>query len=592
MPTAPPSERPTNEKRPLPTRLSTAAREIAHVAARRASARRRGPGARCDDIEAAAAPRAARSHIALVEPSEPDRTTVSFAVEARARDRRTRPPSRGSPPARAASAETLRLGHRLRRGCSPASARVDLDPLERRAQRRAPRRRVTRALRQRRPLRVPRADRTLVLVPDARSRRRRRANVPRARARDTARPGSACAASSRSRRPRLRDLADLRLREQRDVERDLRADARGDRERGAELGDREAARVPGQTAPAGRARRVQRAAPRGRRRRARRASRPRRRAAPAGAPASAARACDEPDEPVRRLRAERRRHRLLQERPRRPSRSRDARRRAGRSVGDAVELARRRARVASRATSIAGRVEDVLAGRAAVRTVLADRSRSARTSGSTGIAGGATVRGERRPVEAVGGEARRRSRAATARARERALGRRASPRATRRPTTAVPQLVRDEDQREVKRRRTPSAGRPASGCRSGAAVAGSATSVARSPRQRARRVGGVRLARREVDPRQLVPQQPAREDDDVEVRRLVRVRLRDDEREARRRRRCRTGPSGGSSRPRSRSCRRATGSPRRRAAGPISCIAPGRRGGTSSFSGRRQRPIA
>ena len=44
----------------------------------------------------------------------------------------------------------------------------------------------------------------------------------------------------------LAHLGDLRLREQREVERDLRAEARGDGERGAELGDRQPTRVPRQ----------------------------------------------------------------------------------------------------------------------------------------------------------------------------------------------------------------------------------------------------------------------------------------------------------------------------------------------------------
>ena len=71
----------------------------------------------------------------------------------------------------------------------------------------------------------------------------------RRRARGSTRPGSACAASSRSRRAlarRLGDLADLRLGHQHDVERDLAERAGERRERRAERGDAHARGVPRQ----------------------------------------------------------------------------------------------------------------------------------------------------------------------------------------------------------------------------------------------------------------------------------------------------------------------------------------------------------
>ena len=102
--------------------------------------------------------------------------------------------------------------------------------------------------------------------------------------------------------------------------------------------------------------------------------------------------------------------------------------------------------------------------------------------------------------------------------------------------------------------------------------------VRRRPSARQHRVRRVRLGLvREVDARQLVAEQAAREDEDVEPRRLSgqRVRLRDDEREAPVSRRCRCAPSACPPRPTPRSSRRRSASPAPSSSCPISIVAPG-----------------
>ena len=138
----------------------------------------------------------------------------------------------------------------------------------------------------------------------------------------------------------LAHLGDLRLREQREVERDLRAEARGDGERGPSsasgsrrvcqgthrLGQVELLRVRVQDVEPAVAERGERAP-----------------APPSCAGSSRGRQApprvDDPDEPAGGLQPERRRHRLLEQRARRRRRSRGARPRASRT-----RALRRRAR--------------------------------------------------------------------------------------------------------------------------------------------------------------------------------------------------------------------------------------------------------
>ncbi len=186
----------------------------------------------------------------------------------------------------------------------------------------------------------------------------------------------------------LRHLADLRLREQYDVERDLRDRDRSLRECAAEGDERRAARVPRQhglrqaellgverehvgATVAERAERAGRAAElRGQLDRAQTTAR-----------------VDERDQPACGLETERRRHRLLQERPRGHHCAAMLAREARARLGGARELRVDDPQRACRDEHRRG-VEDVLARRAAVhirRVRLADRARIARTSGSTGL---------------------------------------------------------------------------------------------------------------------------------------------------------------------------------------------------------------
>ena len=113
MPTAPPSERPTNENALGSARVvEHAPREVADVAQLDPSARRRGPGW---STRTTSKPRERRRlrvphRASSSRASRRERRSVSVspAVERRARGRRTRPPSRGSPPARARPARSAR----------------------------------------------------------------------------------------------------------------------------------------------------------------------------------------------------------------------------------------------------------------------------------------------------------------------------------------------------------------------------------------------------------------------------------------------------------------------------------------------------
>ena len=123
------------------TSVEHALREVARRRARRSIGAPPWPGARRGRRRSRCSASACASHIALVAPSEPQRTTVLIGDRTRARGRRTRRPSRGSPPARARPARSARPRTASRRAGSRASARRR--PRGRRASRAAtpPRRR-------------------------------------------------------------------------------------------------------------------------------------------------------------------------------------------------------------------------------------------------------------------------------------------------------------------------------------------------------------------------------------------------------------------------------------------------------------------
>ena len=202
---------------------------------------------------------------------------------------------------------------------------------------------------------------------------------------------------------------------------------------------------------------------------------------------------------------------------------------------------RRRARPttspsAPRATSIAGGVDDVLARRAVVdvlRRLAADRLAQQPDERLGWIADRPAAGGDLVPVEPLGPTLRsdRLRRLGGDHARLRLRGReRTPPRSSiasshARSDTASRSSRRDRDRarRPSQRRRRPSAARPGAGRRSGARRRPrSATSVARSllAERREHRIVVVRVAG-EVHPRQHRLQQPAREDQHLEVRRLA-----------------------------------------------------------------------
>ncbi len=222
-------------------------------------------------------------------------------------------------------AQALRLGERVSGRCSRASARRR--PRARRASG-APRRRAAGGRERRRerlPLRVPGTGRALVLVLGERreQRRVRAARAARTRAASTARDGVALV---RHRRRSDRRLGLARPRRPRSARAARRRRRSSQRARGSRRARRRAPRIGARSVCHGNARlrevelgREQRAAPPGRRspKRGERAAR-RRRAARAAPPR-----CGEPlprvddrDEPAGRLQPERRRHGLLQQRPR------------------------------------------------------------------------------------------------------------------------------------------------------------------------------------------------------------------------------------------------------------------------------------
>ena len=219
--------------------------------------RRRGRGGRSRTTsKSARARRPARptSRVVAAERAAED-DGAHRAGRTRARGRRTRRPSRDSPPARARRARSARPRRaspreRFARMRSASTSRPSSDRAQRRRRAAGVRERVGERL----PLRVPGAGRALVLVLEV------RASTPAA-ARTCSRTGARehrpdrVALVRHRRRPPpsgSAHLADLGLREQREVERDLRAAPGGDRERGAELGERRAARVPRQRPARGR----------------------------------------------------------------------------------------------------------------------------------------------------------------------------------------------------------------------------------------------------------------------------------------------------------------------------------------------------
>ena len=463
MPTAPPSERPTNEKRSASHEVEHALRQgphVAHVFHRRTAvsgvldaARRRSRSSTS----------ACASHISLVAPSDPHRTTVLTGGRTRAPGRRTRPPSRGSPPARAHPARSARPRTASRRArFARMRSDIDLEAVQRLAQRRRGAARVRERVRERLPLRVPRTGGAFVLVLEVEQHAGRGADVLGARARER---GPDRVPLVRHRRGHAAfgkpHLGHLGLREQRKVERDLRAEARRDGERRAELRDRQASRVPRQH----RLRqiellrvRVQHGEPVV----AERGERPGRAAELRGQAhvGEAVARVDDPDEPARRLQPERRRHGLLQQRA------------AGHDgcamlVGElraggrhAVELAARRS-PSRRARRARPRCRGCPGSwrRDARRS---DRSRNLRTSGSTGLPARRPSRTSSFDVQPVYGEDVV-AEVERLRAGKRTLGGEHRPQ----PRVVVERLTQlGGDEQRVKGQRTPSAARPAGGCRS------------------------------------------------------------------------------------------------------------------------------
>ncbi len=270
-------------------------------------------------------------------------------------------------------------------------------------------------------------------------------------------------------------LADLRLSEQRDVERDLRRGSGDDVERRADLGDAHAVRVPrpgrhGEPELLGEQAHDLGAGV------LERGERPRR-SGELGAKAVVAERrktfprVEQPSEPRGRLRPERRRYRLLEQGPPRPSASHDACLRDRRTPRPTVSSERGDEIDGVAGDEHRGRVQDVLAGRAPVdvaRRVAADGLGKLPDERLDGVAGRPAPFRERRGIEAIG-IARRRDRlggvagddaGARLGERERALRveHRLEPGAIRDCRT---KLVGNEDPVEhVRRRRTRSDVRP------------------------------------------------------------------------------------------------------------------------------------
>ena len=321
-------------------------------------------------------------------------------------------------------------------------------------------------------------------------------------------------------------------------------------------------------------------------RRARRASRRRRRAAPGSARRREALArVHEPDEPARRLQPERRRHRLLQQRARQPY---------GRSmlVARAARRRRRRRRArAGRARRVARDerrrgVEDVLARRAVVG-VLGDRSRSRRTSGSTGLPAARPSRASarRRALERRTRRRRPASRLRRAQARARP---RASRAATRRRRRAARSSSGTKSASNGKEHRLPLALQADVEAQPAVLLLGD--ELARRL-ERDSTVGAFASLVGEVDPRQLVPEQAAREDVDVEVRRVVAARA-STTNEKRPSASVPQRPQRRSSASQTSIMPSITGAPSPSSSRPVSRTAPGRPAARARSRGRRQSPIA
>ena len=234
MPTAPPSDSPTNENVSAPASSRTRAARSATV---RSSVTGAPPCPGCSTVTTRRPSSAGScgSHIAEVEPSDPHRTTVPLMPgRARGRGRRTHRPRRGSRPAPSVDAEPPRLGQRLVGDVRAHACNVHLEAVERASDRRGRAARRRERGRERVPLRVPGTGRALVLLHGALEQHARvRARMPRTGvARGSRSSGCACAASSTSAPPPAsRHLRHLGLREQDDVAADLRGDAGGSGER-------------------------------------------------------------------------------------------------------------------------------------------------------------------------------------------------------------------------------------------------------------------------------------------------------------------------------------------------------------------------
>ena len=356
---------------------------------------------------------------------------------------------------------------------------VDLEPVERLAHRRAAppvqRERVRRAAHS--ACQAPAA--ALVLLRRRREQRRRGAGARRAHARASVEPTGLrlCGIVEEPPARRLAHLADLGLREQHDVEpRSSPTRPAATPSARAEPRDRGRGRVPGHDR-LGEVELRREAArdlePAGRR--ARRACPPRRRAAPAARAARAlARASSTPTSQPAALR---------------PnvvgtaccSSVRAGHHRVAMRLGEPRARARRRRRARARTSSQRAardehrrRVQDVLARRAAVTSarVAADRSRSARTSGSTGLPTPRPARASARVEQlgdagaaigrGLGGTTPLRSACASARSASSIASSHASSETASRSSAGHEERRRRSSMREEHRLRA----RPASGCRS------------------------------------------------------------------------------------------------------------------------------
>ena len=321
MPTAPPSESPTNEKRSLSTFSST---RRARSPTSRSSTIGSPPWPGCS-IRKTSKSRSAStcaSHISLVAPSEPERTTVLSStnpvkVECTV-DQRVGRAEVVLGLARVGR-EALRLRQRLGAEVRTHALLVDLEAFERGAQRRRRAAGVGERIRERLPFRVPGAGRALVLVLEVEQDAGRSANVFRARAREH-RPDRVPLVRHR------RGLAVRRKRESRPTS-VCASSARSS----AIFAEKPAATASAAPSSASGSRRVCHGSTGSGRSRASAyacstaiPSSPSAASVPAAPPSCAGRRgreararVDDADEPARRLQSERRRHRLLQQRARR-----------------------------------------------------------------------------------------------------------------------------------------------------------------------------------------------------------------------------------------------------------------------------------